>query len=122
MQSRSLLFLLALCTCAHVAAAAAAAVPHPPIRAASASQVMLKPGVTAEDPAPSPKAQGDVLIRAADTRESPPRAQPIAAVARAPTETAPAEQPPRRAGTAMLLTAVAVMVAIALRRIGGAGQ
>ena len=121
MQSRSLLFLLALCPCAHVAAAAAAAVPHSPMRPASASQAVLKAGVTAEDPPPSPKAQGDVLIRAVDAREMPRHAQPVAAVARPSAEPAPAEPPPRRTGTVMLLTAVAVMFAIALRRIGGAG-
>jgi hypothetical protein len=88
------------------------------MRPASASQAVLTAGVTAEQP--RAQARGDVLIRTADTREAPARAQPIATVARAPAE--PAQEPPRRTGTVMLLTALAVMFAIALRRMGGAGQ
>jgi hypothetical protein len=68
----------------------------------------------------SPRAGGELIkTAAAGTREAPPVRQ-VAPVVAATQSTG--EEHPRRTGPAMLLAALALMSAIALRRIGASDQ
>lgn len=123
MHSRSLLFSLAMCMCADMVAADVAAAPSPP-SSASASVVVLMPVDPVPREAPRARQAGDKVIRTAEADAPPmPRAQPVTVAARRAPAQATAEEKPRRGtGTTMLLTALAVMFAIALRRLGGADR
>jgi hypothetical protein len=81
---------------------------------AAAADMARTPGVTA--PAAAIARPGRDLIKAAaaGTRDEP--------AMRETPQRAPAEDHPRRGGTAMLLAALALMSGIALRRFGSPGQ
>lgn len=80
-------------------------------------------GAAPADTAPPRKAGGPELIKtaAAGPRDVPAMRQSAISASRPKTDAAGDEQP-RRTGPAMLLAALAVMTAIALRRSGADGQ
>lgn len=120
-QMHRLLTSIVLCLVAH--AAAAQCVDTTPLAAQvhSGARVIRTSATTATAPLPKPSG-GDLIKTAAAgprdvaMRQSPPVPGP-------PKPQSPGEEDqPRRTGPAMLIAALAVMTAIALRRSGGSGQ
>lgn len=120
-QMHQLLTSIVLCLVAHTAAAQC--VDTTPLAAQVHSGAgMIRTSATAA-PAPLPKPAGGDLIKtaAAGPREVAMRQSPSVSGPPKP-PAAEEEDQPRRTGPAMLIAALAVMTAIALRRSGGSGQ
>jgi hypothetical protein len=116
-QTRNLLFSVVLCVGAQ---AGLAECDRQPQSAATSGPADVQK-VAHADPAKStggPNKLGDMLIKNADAGQPHPRLQPVSLQPQPTEATSDTEERPR-ATTAMLLAALAVMFAIALRR-GGA--
>ncbi len=114
-----------LCVCAQVASAQCV-VEAPAARDARMGAEVIKTStVSAAAPAATPARPGGELIKTASagTRDAAAAAREGQVVRDAPmTMQESDEEHPRRSGTAMLLTALAVMSGIALRRYGAGKQ
>lgn len=120
----NLLTSIVLCLLANAAAAqCVAGTTAPPAQVRSGAGLIRTSAAMPGDSAPRRKADGGDSIRtaAAGSREVPAMRRPTAASNR-PKVDAGSEEQPRRTGPAMLLAAVAVMTAIALRRSGASGR
>lgn len=123
----NLLASIILCLVANAAAAqcvAGTAAPTTQVRDGSGAGLIRTSAAMPGDSAPLRKAEGGDLIKTAATgpREVPAMRQPTTAPSQPKADAGGDDEQRRRAGPAMLLAAVAVMTAIALRRSGASGR
>jgi hypothetical protein len=116
---RTLLTSLALCALASAAGAQCTAAPQAKAPTDRGDLEWIRTANAAPNAPAVRQASGGPMIRVA-AREEHPRPTPVASVSKA--GAAPAEPPPRRSGSAMLLAVLAVMTGIALRRAGASGR
>lgn len=120
-QMHRLLTSIVLCVVAHTAAAQC--VDTTPLAARVHSGAGLVRTSATSGAAPLPKPAGGDLIKTAAAGPREVALRPSPSVSGPPKPQAGGEEDePRRTGPAMLIAALAVMTAIALRRSGGSGQ
>jgi len=121
----NLLASIILCLVANAAAAqCVAGTTAPATQVRSGTGLIRTSAAMPGDSAPLRKAEGGDLIKTAATgpREVPAMRQPTTASSQPKADAAGDDEQRRRTGPAMLLAAVAVMTAIALRRSGASGR
>lgn len=119
-QMHQLLTSIVLCLVAHTAAAQCVDTTPLAAQVHSGAGMIRTSATTAAAPLPKP-AGGDLIkTAAAGPREVAMRQSPSVSGPKPPA--AEEEDEPRRTGPAMLIAALAVMTAIAVRRSGGSGQ